>query len=99
MTFVKSLRMGALWAVMVLGGSASLQAHAQWGSSVDDFHDKLVQLGSGPVGGSFDPIANTLWGLVNGATSGGNTSAPNVAVSPVSISKLAIGSRFIQDKT
>lgn len=67
MTFVKSLRMGALWAVMVLGGSASLQAHAQWGSSVDDFHDKLVQLGSGPVGGSFDPIANTLCETLNDA--------------------------------
>ena len=65
MTFVKCLRMGAAWAMMVLGGPASLLAHAQWGGSTDDFHDKLVRVGSGPVGGSFDPIADTLCETLN----------------------------------
>ena len=46
-----------------LGGSQS--ALAQWGGSTDDFHDKLMQLGSGPEGGSFGPIGNTLCEALN----------------------------------
>lgn len=65
MTVVKILRLVAIWAVMVLAGSASLQAQAQWGGIDDDFHDKLVQVGSGPAGGNFDPVANTLCETLN----------------------------------
>lgn len=33
----------------------------------DDFHDKLMQLGAGPAGGSFGPIGNALCETLNGA--------------------------------
>lgn len=39
-------------------------ALAQWRAS-DDFHDKLMQLGTGPDGGSFGPIGNTLCDTLN----------------------------------
>lgn len=34
-------------------------------SGVDDFHDKLMLLGTGPAGGSFGPIGNTLCDSMN----------------------------------
>jgi len=52
--------------LMLLGWlGASQSALAQWGRSTDDFHDKLMQLGSGPEGGSFGPIGNTLCETLN----------------------------------
>lgn len=41
-------------------------AQAQTNES-DDFHDKLMQLGAGPEGGSFGPIGNTLCEALNTA--------------------------------
>ena len=43
---------------------AAVQAPA---SERDDFHDKLVQVGAGPEGGSFGPIGNTLCEALNAA--------------------------------
>lgn len=40
-------------------------AWAQRNSSADDFHDKLMQLGAGPEGGSFGPIGDTLCQTLN----------------------------------
>ena len=50
--------------VLALVG-ASPYALAQWNVNADDFHDKLMQLGAGPEGGSFGPIGNTLCDTLN----------------------------------
>ena len=50
--------------VLALVG-ASQHARAQWNVNADDFHDKLMQLGAGPEGGSFGPIGNTLCDTLN----------------------------------
>jgi len=65
MTFTKRLCIGATWALVGLGAGFSLQSHAQGYDTFDDFHDKLVQLGSGPAGGSFGPLADTLCETLN----------------------------------
>lgn len=52
---------------LVLGLLATFGvAHAQ-ASEGDNFHDKLMQLGSGSLGGSFLPIGNTLCETLNAA--------------------------------
>jgi len=48
-------------------GFSFTQATAQLVNTGDDFHDKLIQFGSGPLGGSFEPIANTLCDSFNEA--------------------------------
>jgi TRAP transporter TAXI family solute receptor len=49
-------------------GLATTCAWAQaQASEGDDFHDKLMQLGAGPEGGSFGPIGNTLCEAMNAA--------------------------------
>ena len=69
MNIFKCLSRGSTWAMMILAAGTSLQTQAQGprSSLSDDFHDKLVQLGSGPEGGSFDPIAKTLCDTLNEA--------------------------------
>jgi TRAP transporter TAXI family solute receptor len=45
---------------------AAHSSHAQTRPTKhEDFHDKLVQLGAGPEGGSFGPIGNTLCDTIN----------------------------------
>jgi TRAP transporter TAXI family solute receptor len=44
---------------------ATPYARAQWNVNTDDFHDKLMQLGAGPEGGSFGPIGDTLCETLN----------------------------------
>lgn len=58
----------ALHALCLLGALAAPAAHAQWRwQDADNFHDKLMQLGAGPEGGSFGPIGNTLCDTLNEA--------------------------------
>lgn len=54
----------AVLLVLALVG-ASPHARAQWNVNADDFHDKLMQLGAGPEGGSFGPIGSTLCDTLN----------------------------------
>ena len=69
MTVFKRPPLRPTWAIMMLAVCVSFQAQGQMqnSSSPDDFHDKLVQLGSGPEGGSFDPISKTLCETLNEA--------------------------------
>ena len=57
---------GAVFLALVLAG-VSTQVLAEPSASDDDFHDKLMQLGSGPRGGSFGPIGDTLCDTLNKA--------------------------------
>lgn len=61
----------ALNALCLLGALAAVPAaQAQWQwqwRDADNFHDKLMQLGAGPEGGSFGPIGNTLCDTLNEA--------------------------------
>lgn len=65
MQAIKSWRplLGALGVALALFGASPL-AWAQWHAK-DDFHDKLMQLGAGPDGGSFGPIGETLCEAMN----------------------------------
>lgn len=59
----------ALWRQMGFGlGLVMACAALQARPTIDDnFHDKLMQLGSGPEGGSFGPIGETLCETLNAA--------------------------------
>lgn len=54
----------ALLAVVLLGGALSAAARTQ-GLPGDDFGDKLIQLGAGPAGGTFLPLAAALCDALN----------------------------------
>lgn len=54
--------------VMLALSALSLQAQAQWRSVGDDFHDKMMHLGTGPEGGTFSSIGNTLCDTLNEAS-------------------------------
>ena len=56
-------QLGAFGLVLALAAMSSL-ACAQ-PSKNDDFHDKLMQIGTGPSGGSFGPIGETLCEAMN----------------------------------
>ena len=56
-------QLGAFGLVLAL---ATMSPHACAQSSKnDDFHDKLMQIGTGPSGGSFGPIGETLCETMN----------------------------------
>lgn len=62
-TAFRALCLLSAWAAMPV-------AQAQWqlqAPDADNFHDKLMQLGAGPEGGSFGPIGNTLCETLNEA--------------------------------
>jgi TRAP transporter TAXI family solute receptor len=50
---------------LVLGLATAFAAVQALANEGDDFHDKLMQLGAGPEGGSFGPIGNTLCEALN----------------------------------
>lgn len=55
------------WLALSLAALVGAQAQAQGSNRDDQFHDKLMQLGAGPDGGSFGPIGNTLCDTLNEA--------------------------------
>lgn len=61
---VMKLKMMLISTALLLFCSSTAGAWSLWGDA-DDFHDKLLQLGAGPSGGSFGPIGDTLCDEVN----------------------------------
>ena len=55
------------WLALGLVALIGANAQAQGSNRDDQFHDKLMQLGAGPWGGSFGPIGSTLCDTLNEA--------------------------------
>ena len=65
MTFSCFTSTWAMPAMILMSGFFIAQAQAQLTVNTDDFHDKLLQLGTAPEGGSFEPVGNTLCDMLN----------------------------------
>lgn len=58
------IRLALVCLGVLLFSNKGVLAWSPWGES-DDFHDKMLQLGAGPSGGSFGPIGETLCEEIN----------------------------------